>query len=221
VSLDTEQALAALPGRRENLPGEMAKRATDLVIAGASFLLFSPLLLVLGLWIKLDSKGPVFYRGLRAGRFGKPFYVFKLRTMVQNAERLGGAESPADDPRITRVGSFLRLYKFDELPQLLNVIRGEMSLVGPRPEVLEEVRRYTPREQQLLTVRPGVTDWASIKFRNEDELLRGSSDPHRDYHEKILPHKIQLGLEYVEKRSWLVDLKILLQTLRAVIFHAA
>jgi lipopolysaccharide/colanic/teichoic acid biosynthesis glycosyltransferase len=212
--------LGALSSRRPSILGEMAKRATDLVLAAAGLLLFSPVLFVLGMWVRLDSKGPVFYRGLRAGRDGKPFYVLKLRTMVVDAERLGGSETQADDPRITRVGGFLRRYKFDELPQLVNVVRGEMSLVGPRPEVLEEVRRYTPREQRLLSVRPGITDWASVKFRNEDELLRGSADPHLAYHEEILPHKIQLGLEYVEKRSLLVDFKILLQTVRAVIFDA-
>jgi len=201
--------------------GDAAKRVTDVVLGTIGFTLVSPLLLVLAIAIKLDSKGPALYRGKRAGRFGRPFFVFKLRTMVVNAEQLGGAESPADDPRITRLGPFLRRYKFDELPQLLNVIRGEMSLVGPRPEVLDEVRHYTPRELQLLSVKPGITDWASIKFRNEDEILRGSSDPHLAYHEKIRPDKVRLGLEYVEKRSLLVDFKILLQTLRSVIFDAA
>jgi lipopolysaccharide/colanic/teichoic acid biosynthesis glycosyltransferase len=201
--------------------GEFAKRATDVVLAAAGLVLTGPLFLVLGLWIKLDSKGPVFYRGRRAGWRGRPFDVLKLRTMVANAEQLGGAESPADDPRITRAGGFLRRFKFDELPQLINVIKGEMSLVGPRPEVLDEVRRYTARERQLLSVRPGITDWASIRFRNEDELLRGSRDAHLAYHQKIRPDKIRLGLEYVEKRSLLVDFKILLQTLRAVIFDVA
>jgi lipopolysaccharide/colanic/teichoic acid biosynthesis glycosyltransferase len=221
VSLNPQQPLATLASRRPGSLSDLAKRTTDLLVATAGLVLVWPLLFVLGLWIKFDSKGPVLYRGQRAGRFGKPFFVLKLRTMVANAEQLGGAESPADDPRITRVGSFLRRFKFDELPQLVNVIKGEMSLVGPRPEVLDEVRRYTPREQQLLSVRPGITDWASVKFRNEDELLRGSADPHLAYHEKILPHKIQLGLEYIEKRSMLVDLKILLETLRAVIFDVA
>jgi lipopolysaccharide/colanic/teichoic acid biosynthesis glycosyltransferase len=207
--------------RERSSVGDFAKRATDLVVATIGLVLLCPFLLLLGLWIKLDSKGTVFYRGKRAGRFGNPFLVFKLRTMVANAERLGGAESPADDPRITRIGPLLRRYKFDELPQLINVIKGEMSLVGPRPEVLDEVRLYTPRERQLLSVRPGITDWASIKFRNEDEILRGSPDPHLAYHQVVRPDKIRLGLEYVEKRSLLVDFKILLQTLRAVIFDVA
>jgi len=219
--LDPQQTAALSQHRHRSGGGDLAKRATDLLLATAGFVLFCPLLLILMALVKLDSKGPAFYRGKRAGRFGRPFDVLKLRTMVANAEQLGGAESPADDPRITRIGSFLRRYKFDELPQLLNVIKGEMSLVGPRPEVLDEVRRYTARELQLLAVRPGITDWASIKFRNEDEILRGSQDPHLAYHQKIRPDKIRLGLEYVEKRSMLVDFKILLHTLRAVIFDVA
>jgi lipopolysaccharide/colanic/teichoic acid biosynthesis glycosyltransferase len=220
VSFDS-QPTWVLPASPDKRIGDAAKRATDLVLATLGFALASPLLLVLAVCIKLESKGPALYRGKRAGRFGQPFFVLKLRTMVANAEQLGGAESPADDPRITRLGSFLRLYKFDELPQLLNVIRGEMSLVGPRPEVLEEVERYTPRELQLLAVRPGITDWASIKFRNEDEILRGSPDPHLAYHQKIRPDKVRLGLEYVEKRSLRVDFTILLQTLRSVVFDVA
>ena len=219
--LDPQQTAALSRQGHRTGGGDLAKRATDLLLATAGFVLFCPPLLILMALVKLDSKGPAFYRGKRAGRFGRPFDVLKLRTMVANAEQLGGAESPADDPRITRIGSFLRRYKFDELPQLLNVIKGDMSLVGPRPEVLDEVRRYTPRELQLLAVRPGITDWASIKFRNEDEILRGSQDPHLAYHEKIRPDKIRLGLEYVEKRSMLVDFEILLHTLRAVIFDVA
>ena len=221
VSFDSQPEPAEFSSVRGKKLSDFAKRAADLALATPAFILLSPLLLALAAWIKLDSKGPALYRGKRAGRFGQPFFVLKLRTMVANAEQLGGAESPADDPRITRLGSFLRRYKFDELPQLWNVIRGEMSLVGPRPEVLDEVCRYTPRERQLLSVKPGITDWASIKFRNEDEILRGSTDPHLAYHEKIRPDKVRLGLEYVEKRSLLVDFKILLQTLRSVMFDVA
>ena len=221
MNSDSQPTWAEVSAYPDKRIGDFAKRATDLVLAGTGFALASPLLLVFAVWIRLDSAGAALYRGQRAGRFGQPFFVLKLRTMVANAEKLGGAESPADDPRITRLGSFLRRYKFDELPQLINVIRGDMSLVGPRPEVLDEVCRYTPRERQLLLVRPGITDWASIKFRNEDEILRGSPDPHLAYHEKIRPDKVRLGLEYVEKRSLLVDFKILLQTLRSVVFDVA
>jgi lipopolysaccharide/colanic/teichoic acid biosynthesis glycosyltransferase len=222
VNLDSQPGQAAFSrGESRRFGREFAKRAADLILGSLALLAVSPLLAVLMIWIRLDSKGPALYRGRRAGRFGRPFFVLKLRTMVENAEQLGGAESPADDPRITRIGPLLRRYKFDELPQLINVVKGEMSLVGPRPEVLEEVQHYTPRELQLLSVRPGITDWASIRFRNEDELLRGSQDPHLAYHQIIRPDKIRLGLEYVEKQSLLVDLKILLETVRAVLFHAA
>jgi lipopolysaccharide/colanic/teichoic acid biosynthesis glycosyltransferase len=188
------------------------KRLFDFVVSLVALILIWPLLAVLGVWIKFDSRGTVFYRGERAGRDGKPFRIWKLRTMIENADRIGGAETPADDHRITRAGAFLRRYKLDELPQFINVLCGEMSLVGPRPEVMEEVSRYTPEEQQLLQVRPGITDWASIKFRHEGEILRGSEDPHRAYHEKIRPEKVRLGLRYVRENSLLNDVRILCRT---------
>jgi lipopolysaccharide/colanic/teichoic acid biosynthesis glycosyltransferase len=194
----------------------MAKRLIDFCASLFGLAFLSPVLFVVTILVKLDSPGPVFYRGVRAGRFGKPFRMFKFRTMVANADQIGGPSSAADDVRITRLGRFLRQYKLDELPQLINVLRGEMSLVGPRPEVTEEVLLYTPQEKQLLDVRPGITDWASIRFRNEGEILRGSADPHQAYREKIRPQKIQLGLEYVQRQSLSVDCRILLQTLRAL-----
>jgi lipopolysaccharide/colanic/teichoic acid biosynthesis glycosyltransferase len=195
----------------------VAKRAFDVVLSLVGLVLLSPLLAALGVGIKLNSPGPVFYRGLRAGRHGTPFRIFKFRSMVVNAERIGGPSSSADDPRITRVGDLLRRYKLDELPQLLNVVKGEMSLVGPRPEVAQEVLLYTDEEKRLLDVRPGMTDWASIKFRNEGEILRGSADPHRAYREKIRPEKIRLGLEYVHSRSFVTDCRIIVRTLKAIL----
>jgi lipopolysaccharide/colanic/teichoic acid biosynthesis glycosyltransferase len=195
------------------------KRLLDVVVSFWGLVVCSPLLALLSLWIIFDSPGPAFYRGVRAGRFGQPFRVFKLRTMVLNAEQ-AGAETPANDPRITRAGHFLRKYKLDELPQLINVLKGEMSLVGPRPEVMQEVLLYNDDEKNLLLVRPGITDWASIKFRDEDEMLYGSTDPHRAYHELIRPEKVRLGLQYVRTRSFLIDLQILLQTLVAVLTPA-
>jgi lipopolysaccharide/colanic/teichoic acid biosynthesis glycosyltransferase len=192
------------------------KRALDVLLAAAGLMVISPLLALLAIWVKVDSAGPVFYRGLRAGRFGKPFRMLKLRTMVANAEELGGAETPTDDPRITRAGAFLRQYKLDELPQLVNVLLGDMSVVGPRPEVLEEVSQYTAGEKEVLNVRPGITDWASLKFHHEGEILRGSSDLHRTYHEKIRPEKIRLQLHYVRNNSVLSDFKIIFQTLRVI-----
>jgi lipopolysaccharide/colanic/teichoic acid biosynthesis glycosyltransferase len=193
------------------------KRLFDLTASVIGLALLLPVLAILALALKLDSPGPVFYRGLRAGRFGKAFRIFKYRTMVVDAHKLGGPSSSADDPRITRMGGLLRRYKLDELPQLLNVLKGEMSLVGPRPEVVEEVLLYTAEEKGLLEVRPGITDWASIRFRNEGEILRGSSDPHAAYREKIRPEKIRLGLEYVRSRSFMTDFKIILKTLKAIV----
>ena len=194
-----------------------AKRVFDVVLSAGGLALLAPILAAVAVAIRVNSAGPVFYRGLRAGRDGRPFRIFKFRTMVVNADKIGGPSSAADDPRITRVGDFLRRYKLDELPQLLNVVKGEMSLVGPRPEVMQEVLQYTDEEKRLLDVRPGITDWASIKFRNEGEILRGSPDPHQAYLEKIRPEKIRLGLEYVQSRSLATDCRIIASTLRAIL----
>ena len=193
------------------------KRSFDLILSLLGLIVLAPVFAAVAVAIKVESAGPMFYRGLRAGRYGKAFRIFKFRTMVEDADKIGGPSSSADDPRITRVGDLLRRYKLDELPQLLNVLKGEMSLVGPRPEVLQEVLLYTEEEKRLLEVRPGITDWASIRFRNEGEILRGSADPHAAYREKIRPEKIRLGLEYVERRSFLTDCKIIVRTLKAIL----
>lgn len=192
------------------------KRLIDILLSIGGLLVFLPLLVLVSICIKLDSHGPIFYRGWRAGRWGRPFRIFKFRTMVPDAEKLGGSETPDDDPRITRIGYFLRSYKLDELPQLLNVLKGEMSLVGPRPEVLEEVASYTPEERELLMVRPGMTDWASLKFHHEGRITRGSDNPHLVYHRVIRPEKVRLGLEYVRHHSLLDDFCIIARTLRAI-----
>lgn len=162
--------------------------------------------------IRLDDGGPVLYRGMRAGRGGTPFEMYKFRTMVVNAERLGGSSTADDDPRITRTGRALRRFKLDELPQLFNVLKGDMSLVGPRPQVLHEVAEYTEEERHLLDVRPGVTDWASLRFNNEGEILRGHADADKAYAEIIKPEKVRLGLEYVRQATLSDDLRILWQT---------
>lgn len=193
------------------------KKMFDVLISTIGLIVLLPVLVATAVAIKLDSRGPVFYRGLRAGRYGKPFRIFKFRTMVVDAERLGSASTPGDDFRVTRVGDFLRQYKLDELPQLINVVRGEMSLVGPRPQVLWAVDLYTEDEKCILNVRPGITDAASIRFRNEGEILRGSADPDRDYFEKIHPEKMRLSLEYVRTQSFGLDCKILWQTIAAVL----
>jgi len=173
-------------------------------------------MLLVAVWIKLTSRGPVLYRGLRVGRGGTRFRVLKFRTMVCDAEQLGGPSTSDDDPRITKVGKLLRKYKLDELPQLFNVLKGEMSLVGPRPEVPLEVDRYTPQQRELLSVRPGITDWASIRFRNEGEILQGSPNPHETYRQEIQPLKILMGLEYTRHHSLWIDLRIILATLWAI-----
>jgi len=160
----------------------------------------------------------VFYRGPRVGRYGRTFSIFKFRTMVVNAEKLGGSSTSDDDPRITRVGKFLRKYKLDELPQLINVLKGEMSFVGPRPEVQHYIDMLGPQERKdILSVRPGITDWASIWNSDEGSILAGSSDPEKTYMERIRPEKIKLQLKYVRERRFLTDLKIVFQTLYTII----
>lgn len=193
------------------------KRIFDFVLAGAGLVVSWPLLLIVALAVKLDSFGPALYRGIRAGHHGAPFHILKFRTMFVGADKIGGPSTANDDPRITRIGSILRKYKLDELPQLINVLTGKMSFVGPRPEVISEVQRYSREERQLLTVRPGITDWASLRFKNEGQILAGSADPHQAYRSMIRPEKIKLGLKYIHQRSFLVDLQILTQTARAIL----
>lgn len=197
----------------------VGKRLFDLAVSVVFLALISPILLAIGIWIKFDSSGPVLYQGARVGKDGVIFKMYKFRTMVTNADKIGGSSTPDDDPRVTRVGKFLRAYKLDELPQFLNVLKGEMSLVGPRPQVQWAVDLYTPEERQLLTVRPGITDYASIHFPNEGEILKGSKDPDRDYMEKIHPKKMMLSQEYVRDRSFLVDISVMFKTLIAIFQH--
>lgn len=193
------------------------KRMFDFFCALAGFLMLSPLFLLIGIAIKINSPGPVLYKGRRIGRHGTPFYMFKFRTMVVNAEKIGGSSTAENDPRITKIGSFLRKSKLDEIPQLLNIIRGEMSLVGPRPEVEEYTSMYTDEEKLILSVRPGITDYSSIQFRNLNTILAGSEDPDKHYRDVIRPVKNQLRLQYVRKQSFMEDLKIIFKTLYAVI----
>jgi lipopolysaccharide/colanic/teichoic acid biosynthesis glycosyltransferase len=194
----------------------VAKRVFDLLVASVALVILSPLLAVIALWVKLDSPGPVIYTGRRIGKGGKPFGMHKFRTMVINAEAIGGSSTPDDDPRLTASGKFLRRYKLDELPQLFNVVKGEMSLVGPRPQVEWAVKLYTPMERLVLTIPPGITDYASVRFPNEGEILKGSTDPDRDYMEKIHPEKMRLSLEYVRNRSMLTDVSVIAQTAAAI-----
>jgi lipopolysaccharide/colanic/teichoic acid biosynthesis glycosyltransferase len=192
--------------------GNWIKRSFDVMVATIALVIVAPLLALAALMVKLSSRGPVFYRGTRVGLNGKLFPMLKFRTMVVDAESLGGSATAADDPRITRFGKFLRRYKLDELPQFFNVLLGDMSLVGPRPEVQKYVNLYSPEEKEILTVRPGITDWASIWNSNEAAVLEGSRDPERTYEELIRPTKLALQLLYVRDHSFFVDLKILFHT---------
>jgi lipopolysaccharide/colanic/teichoic acid biosynthesis glycosyltransferase len=192
--------------------GNWIKRSFDVMVATIALVIVAPLLAFAVLMVKLSSRGPVFYRGTRVGLNGKLFSMLKFRTMVVDAESLGGSATAADDPRITRFGKFLRRYKLDELPQFFNVLLGDMSLVGPRPEVQKYVNLYSPEEKAILTVRPGITDWASIWNSNEAAVLEGSRDPERTYEELIRPTKLALQLFYVRNHSFFVDLKILFHT---------
>lgn len=197
----------------------LLKRVIDVGASIVGLLFLLPLSLLVALIIKLDDGGPVFYRGRRVGRWGRPFLIFKFRTMVLNAERLGGSSTADDDPRITRVGKLLRKYKLDELPQLINVLKGEMSLVGPRPEVQIYVDMYSEEERAILSVRPGITDWASLWDSDEGALLAGAEDPEAAYLEFIRPTKLHLQLHYVRTQSLFTDLRILGLTLATVIFR--
>jgi len=193
------------------------KRVFDIICSALGLVILSPLLLAIAWRIYREDGGPVFYRGERAGLHGKPFRIFKFRTMVVNAEKIGGPSTPDDDPRITRIGRKLRKCKLDELPQLFNVFLGDMSLVGPRPEVKRYTDLFTQAEQAILSVRPGITDWASIWNPAEGSILAGAADPEAAYLELIRPTKVRLQLKYVQEQSWATDLQILWETMMVLI----
>lgn len=190
----------------------LTKRATDMIVSLVALGCLCVPMVVIALLIRLDSPGSALYSGVRIGRNGVPFRMHKFRTMIVGADHLGGSSTPDDDPRLTRLGSWLRQFKLDELPQLLNVLLGEMSLVGPRPQVPWAVALYSAEERELLSVLPGMTDYASLRFPDEGRLLRGSADPDRTYAEAIHPEKMRLSLIYVRTRSLSVDLSILART---------
>jgi len=196
----------------------MLKRFFDFIISLIVLIIFGPLFLFLGILIKKDSEGPVFYRQVRIGKDGKPFKIFKFRTMVNNADKSGVTSTKDDDVRITKMGKFIRKYNLDELAQFINVLKGGMSIVGPRPEIPYYVNMFTEEEKIILSVRPGITDWACIWNPDEGKLLAGSDDPDRDYLEKIRPEKIRLQLKYVKEHSLWIDFKIMLMTLRVHLF---
>jgi len=189
----------------------ISKRILDLLVSVVAVVVLSPLLAVVALVIKLTSPGPVLYRGLRAGRNGQNFHILKFRTMVVDAERKGGASTAVNDPRLTPVGRFLRKYKLDELPQFFNVLGGSMSLVGPRPQVLAYTSKYEGEDRLILSVRPGITDLASLYFSDMDQVL-GTGDVDTKYATEIEPVKNVLRLRYVKEASLLLDLRILIET---------
>ena len=193
------------------------KRLFDIVASGLGLIVLSPLFLILAIWIKLDSKGPVFYRQVRVGYKNKDFRIFKFRSMRVGADKGSLVTIGGHDPRVTRSGYFIRKFKFDELPQLINVFLGDMSLVGPRPEVRHYVDYWTPEQMHVLDVRPGITDPASIKFRNENKLMEKAEDPEKYYIEVIMQEKIKLYLEYVEKHSFLYDIELIFKTFWVIV----
>ena len=193
------------------------KRLFDILVSGIGLICLSPLLLIVAIWIKLDSPGPVFYRQVRVGRYNKDFRIFKFRSMRIGSDKGSLVTIGGRDPRITRSGYFIRKFKIDELPQLINVLVGDMSLVGPRPEVRHYVNYWTPEQMHVLDVRPGITDPASIKYRNENELLAQVEDPEKYYIEVIMQEKIKLYLEYAEKSSFWYDIKLIFQTFWVII----
>ena len=201
----------------------MAKRLFDIAFALLALLLLGPLLLAVALWVRLDSPGPVFFRQQRVGRSGQLFDIYKFRTMQTGAEAMGPQITVGQDTRITHAGAWLRRSKVDELPQFINVLRGDMSVVGPRPEVPRYVALFPADVRQaVLSVRPGITDLASIEFRDESALLAQSQDPERTYVEQILPAKLRHAQEYVRTRSLWLDLRIIARTVLAVLgLHAA
>lgn len=193
------------------------KRLFDITASGLGLLVLSPLFLILAVWIKLDSPGPVFYRQVRVGRGNKDFRLFKFRSMRVGSDKKGLITVGGHDPRVTRSGYYIRKYKLDELPQLINVFVGDMSLVGPRPEVRKYVDLYTPDQLHVLDVRPGITDMASIRYRNENELLEQAADPEQYYRDVVMQDKLRINLEYVADHSFVKDLKIIFMTFKAVV----
>lgn len=192
-------------------------RFFDIFFSTLSLIVLSPLFLILAMWIKLDSKGPVFYKQVRVGKDDTDFLLYKFRTMVVDADKKGLITIGGRDPRVTRSGYFLRKYKLDELPQLINVLRGDMSLVGPRPEVRKYVDMYNAEQRKVLSVKPGITDYASIQYIDENEVLAESDDPEKTYVEVIMPEKIRYNMKYIENRSLKEYFNIIFMTLGKIV----
>ena len=192
-------------------------RFFDFILSLVGLVVLAPIFIVLAIWIKIDSKGPVFYKQVRVGQNGIDFGLFKFRSMVVDADKKGLITVGGRDPRITRSGYFIRKYKLDELPQLINVLLGDMSLVGPRPEVRKYVDLYTDEQQKVLSVKPGITDYASIEYMDENEILGKSSDPEKTYIEEIMPEKIKYNMKYISNKSLFEYFKIILLTVLKIV----
>lgn len=192
-------------------------RFFDFILSLVGLVLLAPIFIVLAIWIKIDSKGPVFYKQVRVGQNGIDFGLFKFRSMVVDADKKGLITVGGRDPRITRSGYFIRKYKLDELPQLINVLVGDMSLVGPRPEVRKYVDLYTDEQQKVLSVKPGITDYASIEYMDENEILGKSSDPEKTYIEEIMPEKIKYNMKYIQNKNVSEYFKIIFLTLLKIV----
>ena len=193
------------------------KRLFDIIASGMGLICLSPLFAVLAIWIKCDSQGPVFYRQVRVGRGNKDFSLFKFRSMRPDSDKLGLITVGGRDPRVTRSGYYIRKYKLDEFPQLINVFLGDMSLVGPRPEVRKYVEMYTPEQMKVLSVRPGITSLASIRYRNENDILAAAEDPDKCYIEQVMPDKLAIDLEYVKQATLLNDIRLIFSTFKGII----
>lgn len=195
----------------------MLKRAFDIVFSGLGLIFILPLSIIIAILIKLESKGTIFYRQTRVGQFNKDFKIFKFRTMKTDSEKLGLLTLGDKDYRVTKIGYYLRKFKLDELPQLINVFIGNMSFVGPRPEVRKYLNCYSEEDLKILYLKPGITDFASIEFRNEAELLKDAENPEAFYIDNILPKKLKLHKEYLKKKSLITDIKIILKTLASIV----
>lgn len=193
------------------------KRIFDIMSSFCGLVILSPILIIVAIFIKLDSNGPVFFKQKRVGKNKEIFEIYKFRTMVTDAEKLGRQITVGNDSRVTDVGKFIRKCKLDELPQLINVLKGEMSLVGPRPEVPRYVDLYDEYQKQILLVKPGITDYASIEFRNENEILGQSKNPDKTYIEDIMPAKIEFNMRYIRNISLIEDIKLILATIIVIL----
>lgn len=193
-----------------------SKRIFDVVSSLIALVLFSPLIIIISLWIAIDSRGGVFYKQIRVGKNQREFGLYKFRSMRPNADKAGQI-TVGNDSRVTKVGKFIRKYKIDEVPQLINILKGDMSVVGPRPEVPKYVNMYSAEQLKVLSVLPGLTDYASIEYLDEQKILGAAEDPDKAYIEEVMPAKLKLNLKYISDRGFWLDIKLIFRTLRKIV----